>query len=97
MTNNKAYDFFFKINRNNDVTENQIVESLSILLEKHHNTQIHEWHKNLVLNITFTSEPHNTIWSLFCNNEHYEFIFYQLKSTILNNHRTTQNPFLRKT
>lgn len=42
MTNNKAYDFFFKINRNNDVTENQIVESLSILLEKHHNTQIHE-------------------------------------------------------
>lgn len=52
MTNNKAYDFFFKINRNNDVTENQIVESLSILLEKHHHTQIYELHKNLVLNVT---------------------------------------------
>lgn len=47
MTNNKAYDFFFKINRNNDVTENQIVESLSILLEKYHHIQIYEWHKNL--------------------------------------------------
>lgn len=42
MTNNKVYDFFFKINRNNDVTENQIVESLSILLEKYYHTQIYE-------------------------------------------------------
>lgn len=61
--NYKACDFFFKINRNNDVTENQIVESLNILLEKYHHTQINEWHKNLkiVLNITLTSEPHSTI------------------------------------
>lgn len=68
MTNNKAYDFFFKINRNNDVIEKQIVKSLSMLLEKYHYTQIYELHKNLVLNITLTSEPHSTIWSLFCNN-----------------------------
>lgn len=63
MTNNKAYDFFFKINKNNDVTENQIVESLSILLEKYHDIQTYEWHKNLkiVLNITLSSEPHSTI------------------------------------
>lgn len=47
MTNNKAYDFFFKINRNNEVTENQIVDSLSILLEQYRHIQIYEWHKDL--------------------------------------------------
>lgn len=41
MTNNKTYDLFFKINRNNDVTENQVVESLSILLEKYYHIQIY--------------------------------------------------------
>lgn len=47
MTNNKAYDFFFKINRNNEVTEMQIVDSLNILLEQYCHTQIYEWHKIL--------------------------------------------------
>lgn len=42
MINNKAYDFFFKINRNNEVTENQIVESLSIPLEQYCHTQIYD-------------------------------------------------------
>lgn len=73
MTNNKAYDFFFKINKNNDVTENEIVESLSILLEKYHDIQIYEWHKNLILfkyHSYFWTTQHNfRFWSLFCNNE----------------------------
>jgi len=46
MTNNKAYDFFFKINRNNEVTEIQIVGSLSIALEQYCHTQIYEWQKS---------------------------------------------------
>lgn len=42
MTNNKAYDFFFKINTKNEITENQIVDSLSVLLEQYCHTQIYE-------------------------------------------------------
>lgn len=33
---NKAYDFFFKINRNNEVTEIQIVDSLNIPLKQYY-------------------------------------------------------------
>lgn len=63
MTNNKAYDFFFKINTKNEITENQIVDSLSVLLEQYCHTQIYEWHKNLkiALSITHTSETHSPV------------------------------------
>lgn len=61
MTNNK--DFFFKINRNNEVTEIQIVDSLSIPLEQYCHIQIYEWHKNLkiALSVTLTPEPHSPV------------------------------------
>lgn len=42
MTNNKACDVFFKINRNNEVTENQIVDSLNIPLKQYSHIEIYE-------------------------------------------------------
>lgn len=53
---NKAYDFFFKINRNNEVTEIQIVDSLNIPLKQYY--KCYKWHKiDLALSIILTPEP----------------------------------------
>lgn len=63
MTNNKAYDFFFKIKRNNEVTEIQIVDSLNIPVEQYCHTQIYELHKilKIALSITLSPESCNSV------------------------------------
>lgn len=64
MTNNKACDVFFKINRNNEVTEIQIVDSLNILLKQYSHIQIYKQHKILKLlslSIILTSERHSPV------------------------------------
>lgn len=62
MTNNKAYDFSFKINKTMKLLRTRLW-TLSILLEQYCDTQTYEWHRNLkiALRIILTPEPHSPV------------------------------------